>query len=806
MTKDFKLSTSLFGHSMDIRAVAVTESNDIISGSRDRTAKYWKYDPLHNTFHEVMTYQNHENFVGSVLYLEPSKEYPDGLVITGGYDKLIFVYKPGEPFPTFSFKEHTNTVCALTRGLEENTFFSASWDNSAKYWSISNSSTKSIVTFSGHEAAVWHVKQLSDGRIITASADKTLGMWSSSGQRLNVLRGHNDAVRCLEDFPELKIFVSAANDASIKVWSYAGENMNTYYGHTNFIYSIARCRPYGLDSFVSSDEDRTVRFWQGGENKHSIHLPAQSVWTVACLPNGDIVTGSSDGVIRVFTQDEGRIADEVNLLKFEEEVNALKQQALQEIGGVKVSDLPGREALYDPGKRNGQMKMIRDGKSVIAYTWVEDGENSHWDKVGEVLGGTDKDDSGKTTYEGKSYDYVFSVDVEDGKPPVKLPFNKGDDPYKAAHQFLAKNQLPAEYLEQVVDFILKNSKEPYVPPVSNVYQDPFTGASRYTPGSSSVNQDQMGVNLDPFTGGSSYSTSGGSKNKPASASSGSNSDPFTGSSSYTTQTQDSTGNFFPITSYRSFDGGDLTIILNKLKEFNLKSGDGNDRLEDKELEEVMKLCSGSPSDGSGLDILIKLLEWPDDIIFPVLDVIRLAVRDKVNNETISNMNNGILIEKLKSYITSSCRIVNNIIVTLRIISNLCLHEPGENLVYNNRFDIMENFTSLGQLSKNGQVALSTCLLNLTILTIKKIDEIGFSILAQVLPDLLTKLTDPESQFRTYVALGTLITSSNSHKQEIKAKINENTNFLSAMQLHMFSGLNDTENKRMNCVKQLVTIL
>lgn len=47
------------------------------------------------------------------------------------------------------------------------------------------------------------------------------------------------------------------------------------------------------------------------------------------------------------------------------------------------------------------MKMIREAHGVVAYTWVEDGENSHWEKVGDVLGGTDKDNTGKTTFEGK---------------------------------------------------------------------------------------------------------------------------------------------------------------------------------------------------------------------------------------------------------------------------------------------------------------------------------------------------------------------------------------------------------------------
>lgn len=52
-------------------------------------------------------------------------------------------------------------------------------------------------------------------------------------------------------------------------------------------------------------------------------------------------------------------------------------------------------------------------------------------------------------YTLQAYDYVFSVDVEDGKPPIKLPYNKGEDPYVAAHNFLTKNSLPPSYLDQV---------------------------------------------------------------------------------------------------------------------------------------------------------------------------------------------------------------------------------------------------------------------------------------------------------------------------------------------------------------------
>lgn len=361
--KEFKLSKTLYGHSLDVRSISVTPNNDIISGSRDKTAKFWKYNPFQNNYEEVMTYKDQKNFVASVLYLDPTEGFPDGLIVTGGNDHIILIYKPSEPFATFTIKDHSNTVSCLGKTIESNSFLSGSWDTTAKYFKIS-ATPKCISTFIGHSAAIWDVIQLKDARVVTASADKTIGVWNSNGQKLQSLTGHSDCVRSLADFPELNIFISVGNDAAVKMWSYTGENVNTYYGHTNYIYSIARCKPEGPDAFVTSDEDRRVRYWENGVNTETLTLPAQSVWSVASLKNGDIVTGSSDGVVRVFTRDESRYADEALLTKFKEEVEALERQSVQEIGGVKVSDLPGREALYEPGKRAGQMKMIREGGKV----------------------------------------------------------------------------------------------------------------------------------------------------------------------------------------------------------------------------------------------------------------------------------------------------------------------------------------------------------------------------------------------------------------------------------------------------------
>lgn len=58
-----------------------------------------------------------------------------------------------------------------------------------------------------------------------------------------------------------------------------------------FTFRVSMVTPDG--GFVTGGEDRTLRVWgPEGECVQTIHVPAQSVWAVASLPNLDIVCGS----------------------------------------------------------------------------------------------------------------------------------------------------------------------------------------------------------------------------------------------------------------------------------------------------------------------------------------------------------------------------------------------------------------------------------------------------------------------------------------------------------------------------------
>lgn len=79
-----------------------------------------------------------------------------------------------------------------------------------------------------------------------------------------------------------------------------------------------------------------------------------------------------------------------------------------------------------------------------------------WSKIGEVVDAVGQ--NRKQLYGGIEYDHVFDIDVGEGVPALKLPFNVTENPYTAAQEFLTRHDLPQVYLDQVADFITKNAR------------------------------------------------------------------------------------------------------------------------------------------------------------------------------------------------------------------------------------------------------------------------------------------------------------------------------------------------------------
>jgi phospholipase A-2-activating protein len=200
------------------------------------------------------------------------------------------------------------------------------------------------------------------------------------------------------------------------------------------------------------------------------------VWKVIMLPNGDIATACADGSARVFTRNQEKIADPEIVKNMDDLVLAAKKK----VSGVDPSSLPQVGILpQTSGKEDGEVKLVSNNGIPEAYSWSA--SKGTWEKMGEVVDGPSMGSgfAGKTYYNGKMYDYVFDIELDTGGMGLtnyKLPYNRGENPYEAAQQFIWKNNMSQYHLDQIGKFIINNSEAtPGLITQQSMRGDPFTG-------------------------------------------------------------------------------------------------------------------------------------------------------------------------------------------------------------------------------------------------------------------------------------------------------------------------------------------
>ena len=167
---DFKLSAVLKGHSSDVRAVALPTSDLAITASRDGTTKYWKPNPEGSRTFESTEASHSAAYRTCLAYYPPTKEYEEGLVISGGQDTIIEARQPSSTVEKNAdglMVGHSNQVCSLDVNVEKAWIVSGSWDGTAKLWHIGR--WEPAVEFQGHQGAVWAVVAYNEDIIVTGT-------------------------------------------------------------------------------------------------------------------------------------------------------------------------------------------------------------------------------------------------------------------------------------------------------------------------------------------------------------------------------------------------------------------------------------------------------------------------------------------------------------------------------------------------------------------------------------------------------------------------------------------------------------
>ncbi|RDW74346.1 WD repeat PLAP family protein [Aspergillus mulundensis] len=737
---EFKISAALEGHGDDVRAVAFPTSKAVFSASRDATVRLWKLVSSPPPTYDYTIVSHGSAFINALAYYPPTPDFPEGLVFSGGQDTIIEARQPGKTSNDNAdamLLGHAHTVCALDVCPEGGWVVSGSWDSTARVWGVGK--WESEVVLEDHQGSVWAVLAYDKNTIITGCADNIIRVFSSSGKLLKSIKDSRDVVRALcklpPSHPTGAQFASASNDGVIRLFTLQGDLVAELHGHESFIYSLA-VLPSG--ELVSSGEDRTVRVWNGTQCVQTITHPAISVWGVAvCAENGDIVTGASDRVTRVFTRSPERHASAEVVQQFE---TAVKESAIpeQQVGKINKEKLPGPEFLQQKsGTKDGQVQMICEANgSVTAHTWSA--ALGRWESVGTVVDSAGSSGR-KTEYLGQDYDFVFDVDVEDGKPPLKLPYNLSQNPYEAATKFIGDNELPMSYLDQVAQFIVQNTQGATIGQTS---QEPAAGGS------------------DPWGQDKRY--------RPGDASAQSATIP------------ESRPKVLPQKTYLSIKTANLKVISKKLGELNdklISDGSKELSLSPSELEMVVSLCneleaSNSLKDSSAVEAGVNLLfkvatAWPAANRLPGLDLLRLFAAATPVTATADYNGKDLVTAIIESGIFDAPVNVNNAMLSVRMLANLFETDAGRGLVID-RFDqvvaaVKTCLANSGSSpNRNLTIAVATLYINIAVYSTSEAMNTSVEssqrglVLLEELTRMLSSEKDSEAVYRSLVALGTLV--------------------------------------------------
>ncbi|XP_037485122.1 phospholipase A-2-activating protein-like [Triticum dicoccoides] len=711
---EYHLSAQLHGHEDDVRGICICGDVGVATSSRDKTVRFWTQHPEKKREYVLSkTLVGHSSFVGPMVWAPPSDRFPEGAIVSGGMDTLVLLWNLHTGEVVRTMKGHTSQVTGLA--IDDNgDIISSSMDCTLRRWRDGNA----VEVWEAHKVAVQTVLKLPSGELFTGSSDSTIKLWKGR-TCLHTFSGHADTVRCLAQMPGMGI-LSASHDGTIKLWALTGQPLLEMIGHTSLVYSVD-AHSSGL--IASGSEDRSVKIWKDGICVQSIEHPG-CIWDAKFLDNGDVVTACSDGVVRIWTTDNNRFCSDEELATY---TDIISQYTLSRktVGGLKLMDLPGVEALQVQGNTDGQTLIVREGDNGVAYSW--NSKELKWDKIGEVVDGPGDAAQGQV-YDGAHYDFVFNVDIGDGEPIRKLPYNRSDDPYAVADKWLLKENLPLTYRQQVVEFILQNSgQNNFVPDPS--FRDPYTGGNAYVPGQSS--------------------SSNGSAPKQ-------------------------TFKHIPKNGMLLFETAQFEGILKKITEFSatLASDSEQKHLSLSEadfsrLAAIVKVLKNtsfyhtSKLADADIVLLLKILKsWPSQMMFPVVDFLRVFVLHPDGAtlllKTIES-GNDVLMETFRKAVAIPVH-SPNVLTILKAVTNLfdnsCLHQ----WLKTHCAEIIDSFSSCKpSFSKNAHLAYATLLLNYSVLSIQSKDEQSQAqILSAALEIAEDDAQDADSKYRALVAIGSLM--------------------------------------------------
>ena len=348
---------TLIGHSSWISCVSITtDCKTIISGSNDKNVKLWNATgnehaqsistPSDHILHHAtqpecvaITMDGRWGLSGSksdslklwdIASVKCINSSPGSIaciaamhrstqVVTGSHNGDITVWNCDSLKVQQTVKAHQGSVMSLQISKDDSFIVSASNDKTVGLYQIHEGQAVQLV---GHSDAVVCVSLMErENHAISGSKDKTVRLWNLQTQSCErIFEGHTGVVGCLASTSDNKTIVSGSGDFTLKIWNTEkGDCLYTLKGHNDSIKCIGITDDNQFAIAGSHEGKDQLLLWnlKDGDCARKFTGHTHAVMHLKVLPNHMMITSSRDGTIKLWKIESGEL---LNSFDFQSQV------------------------------------------------------------------------------------------------------------------------------------------------------------------------------------------------------------------------------------------------------------------------------------------------------------------------------------------------------------------------------------------------------------------------------------------------------------------------------------------------------
>ena len=368
------------GHAGPITSLTFSSTGDhLITGSNDSLVKVWS-----GSMGTPMGSLGNGGLNGSSNCM--SYESGSKLVTVGYQDGSVVQYHIETEAEVFHHRVHSGPVKVIT--AQGGSFMTGSGDQTLKIWSPS--SLPKALSLEAHTgpitAAVW-TKQV----LVSAGEDFIMYIWPSDTSRhltkskvptiepVGRLTGHNGLISSMCVSVDGMTLASVSHDKCIMIWNMLTKKCihTVQSAHQDWINTSCFTKNNGPELLITGSNDFNIKVWDTSDWKLKATLKGHtSAVNTVSSSNGCIVSGSSDGLIKVWT----RKGVEITTLKgHSQRVNSVSIASLT--GGGGSDELWGETEEegggdIDPSLKSTQYK--KELSNIIILSTSDEGTLNIW--------------------------------------------------------------------------------------------------------------------------------------------------------------------------------------------------------------------------------------------------------------------------------------------------------------------------------------------------------------------------------------------------------------------------------------------